>query len=350
MLREREPTRDVSDQKRVNAMSTPTTEIADDFSWAGPELRERLRRDPAEVLQDRGINVPPEIPAGVVVEFARIACLLWVDGRLTSVDRFSIDPADEGLLFGRGAWESTRTVGGVPWLWPLHLDRIRQTAKLLNLNVTPERFPTQEQVAEYVRGLSTQDVVVRLNATAGRPGKPGIVWMSAAAMPMAPVSLKLRSCPSPVQKGQAYLTLKTFQYATRLRIGQQAHLAGFDSALLVDTQGNIEEAAHANIFFKFDDGWATPPADGGLLPGTVRQFLLKQSPVPIREIAVPLARLPEVREAFVTNSNIGIIPVTQIDNQSLPVGPETQSFLRWLHPPQSPGTQYRFVERTGIPR
>jgi branched-subunit amino acid aminotransferase/4-amino-4-deoxychorismate lyase len=317
----------------------------DSFPWASPPLRERLLHDPAGVLQDRGVNVPADLPLPLVHEFVRVAYLLWVEGRVLPLEQFFIDPSDEGLLFGRGVWESTRTVGGMPWLWPLHLGRLRRSAELLAIDVAPERLPDDRQVAEYVRGLTGQDVVVRLNVSAGRPGHAGLVWMSAAPQPVRPPSVRLRSCRNPVQKGQAYLTLKTFQYATRLRIGQEASRVGYDTALLLDADGNLQEAAHANLFVRLPDGWATPTADGGLLPGTVRQHLLERAPLPIRELTIPYTRLSEVREAFVTNSNVGLVPVTQIDGYTYPLGVETQTLHYWLEPPPPAGPQYRFVER-----
>ncbi len=327
-----------------------TPQPAEPWPWASPQLKELLDRDPAAFLRDRGINVPPEMPQSIVHEFVRVAALLWVEGTIVPFERFFIDPSDEGLLFGRGVWESTRTIKGVPWLWPLHLDRMRRTAALLGIELDDARLPASQQVTAYVRGLTNQDVVVRLNVTAGRPGTPGMVWMTAAPQPYPLPSLRLKTCRNPVQKGQAYLTLKTFQYATRMRLGQQANLAGFDSALLIDGDGTVLEAAHANIFLRLPDGWVTPTADGGLLPGTLRQYLLNQSPLPIREQVVPQEQLVEVKEAFVTNSNVGIVPVTQIDATVLPVGEETQSLIRWLEPPPSPGVQYRFVNRVATPR
>jgi branched-subunit amino acid aminotransferase/4-amino-4-deoxychorismate lyase len=320
----------------------------EDWSWSSPALRQQLLTDPAAALKDRGINVSPDLPLEVVQEFVRIAFLLWVDGLVVPLDRFYIDPSDEGLLFGRGAWESTRTVAGVPWLWPLHLDRLWRTAELLGIDVTPGRLPDGKQVSAYVRALTSQDVTVRLNVTAGRPGRSGVVWMSAALRPAPVASLRLRMCPSPVQKGQAYLTLKTFQYATRLRLGQQAAQAGFDTALLLDAEDNLLEAAHANLFVRLPDCWATPTADGGLLPGTVRHFLLERSPLPIRERTIPRGLLAQVQEAFVTNSNVGIVPVTQVDEQRFPIGDETQTLMRWLLPP-APGKQY-YLEPPAVPR
>lgn len=331
-------------------MTQPDSAHGDEWWWANPKLRESVLRDPVAVLRDRGINAPAELPLPIVHEFVRVVWLLWVDGKLTPLDQFYIDPSDEGLLFGRGAWESTRTIDGAPWLWPLHVDRLLRTAALLHINLKPERVPDSEQVKAYVRALTTQDVVVRLNATAGRPGKDGMVWMSAAPQPYRAPSIRLQTRTNPVQKGQPYLLMKTFQYATRLRIGQEVVPAGFDSALLLDAEGNLLEAAHANIFVRLWDGWATPTADGGLLPGTVRQYVLEKSPLPIREQVIPRTALREIQEVFVTNSNVGIVPVTQIDEYHYPIGAETMNLMRWLEPPPPKGVQYRFVERAMTPR
>lgn len=324
--------------------------LNDEWKWASPALKEQLRDDPKAVLRDRGLHVPDEMPLAVIHEFIRVVYLLWVDGVVMPINHFQIDPADEGLLFGRGVWESTRTIGGEPWLWAEHLARMKQSASVLGIALDEARLPTATQVRDYVRGLTGQDVIVRLNATAGRPNHTGLVWMSAAPLPAHAPSMRLQTVRNPVQKGQAYLTLKTFHYATRLRLGQQANNTGYDSALLLDDQGNVLEASHANIFLRLPDGWVTPKADGGLLPGTVRHVLIVGSPFPIREQVVPQSLLSQVREAFVTNSNVGIVPVVQIDQHTYGVGEETLALKRWLEPPTPAGTQYHFVNRVVVPR
>ncbi|MFT2543491.1 aminotransferase class IV, partial [Escherichia coli] len=70
--------------------------------------------------------------------------------------------------------------------------------------------------------------------------------------------------------------------------------------------------------------WVTPTADGGLLPGTLRRHLLDHSPLPIREQVVPVSRLAGVSEVFLTNSNVGIVPVIRIDDRTYPIGDETR--------------------------
>ena len=323
---------------------------SDPFPWASPALRQRLLADPKAVLADRGLTAPDDLPADVLKEFVSVACKVWVEGKVIPFDQFFIDPADEGLLFGRGLWESTRTADGVPWLWPLHVERLLESAKILHIDLAPERVPSAAQVTEFVRAMTYQDVVIRLNATAGRPGHLGMVWMTAAPMPVVPESVRLKSAYSPVAKGLSHLTLKTFQYASRLNISQLATEAGFDSALMLDAAGNVMEAAHANVFFFTRDGWITPKSDGGFLPGTVRRHLLENSPSPIREAIIPRPAVAQAFEAFVTNSNSGIVPVTQIDEIAFPVGPETQKLMRWIAPPEPVATQYRFQQTTGVRR
>jgi branched-subunit amino acid aminotransferase/4-amino-4-deoxychorismate lyase len=300
--------------------------------------------DPARLLRDRGVHPPADLPPALLAEFARVVSHLWIDGGVVPLDAFRLDPADEGLLFGRGAWESARTFGGKPWLWDLHLGRLTQTCDLLGFPVDPGRLPTAAQVAAFVRGLTAQDVLVRLNVTAGPPGRPGKVWLSAGPLPAVPAHLALRSCPNPVGKGHAYLTLKTFQYATRLRLHRQAVEAGFDSALVLDDHGHIQEAAHANVFVRLADGWATPLADGGFLPGTVRQHVLRNAPLPVREAVLPFAALGRATEVFVTNSNAGVVPVTRVDGFEFPVGRETL-LLRQSLVPSAAGVEWRFVNR-----
>ena len=239
---------------------------------------------------------------------------------------------------------------GVPWLWPLHVERLVESARILHIDLAPERIPTAGQITEFVRSMTYQDVVVRVNVTAGRPGHTGMVWMTAVALPLVAPALTLKSAYTPVAKGLSHLTLKTFQYASRLAITQQAHDAGFDTALILDADGNVMEAVHANVFFFSQDGWITPKVDGGFLPGTVRRHLMENSPSPIREAIISRAAVGQLSEAFVTSSNAGIVPVTRFDDIEFGVGLETRKLLRWIEPTTRVATQYRFKETKAVRR
>ncbi len=310
-----------------------TPPAADPLWWADPAQKPRIEADPAGVLREYGVNVSAATPARAVLDTLRLVSVVWVDGQLVSRDRFHLDPFDQGLVYGRGAWEATRTVGGVPWLWREHLDRLRHTASLLGIDLTPHALPDEAEVMRFVRQLTAADVVVRLNVTAGQPHRPGVLWMTASLRNAPRASVKLRTARSPVPPGHPDLAWKSFQYAGRYRVAAEATAAGFDGALLVDATGTVLESDCANVFVRLPEGWVTPAADADLfLPGTVRNHVLKSGPLPVTEVNLPASRLPEASELFLTNSNLGAVPVSGLDGRPLAVGEETLRFVRWLTP------------------
>jgi para-aminobenzoate synthetase/4-amino-4-deoxychorismate lyase len=71
--------------------------------------------------------------------------------------------------------------------------------------------------------------------------------------------------------------------------------------LLVDTDGLVLEAAYANVWIVDGDDLLTPPADGRILPGTVRATLLASEPG-AREEPIELERLASAESIFLTSS------------------------------------------------
>jgi branched-subunit amino acid aminotransferase/4-amino-4-deoxychorismate lyase len=74
--------------------------------------------------------------------------------------------------------------------------------------------------------------------------------------------------------------------------------------LLVDTDGAILEAAHANVWIVEGDALVTPPADGRILPGLTRAALLAGTRG-AREEPVTLNRLERANAIFLTSSIAG---------------------------------------------
>jgi para-aminobenzoate synthetase/4-amino-4-deoxychorismate lyase len=81
-------------------------------------------------------------------------------------------------------------------------------------------------------------------------------------------------------------------------------------ALLVDLDGQVLEAAHANVWIVEGQELVTPPLDGRLLPGTVRASLLADPPAGLeaREESIDLERLAAADELFLTSSVRGVHP------------------------------------------
>ncbi len=85
-----------------------------------------------------------------------------------------------------------------------------------------------------------------------------------------------------------------------------AGLARGATPLLLDTDGCVLEAAYANVWIVEGDELVTPPADGRILPGTVRAGMLGDGAA--REEPIDLERLAEADEVFLTSSITGRHP------------------------------------------
>lgn len=99
--------------------------------------------------------------------------------------------------------------------------------------------------------------------------------------------------------------------------GLQAERAGFDDALLFGPDGDIREAAIANVGF-FDGAELVWP-DGPALRGITMQLLeraLAADGVRSRRATVRLGDLGSFRAAFLTNS-LGIAPLARVDDRKL---------------------------------
>jgi para-aminobenzoate synthetase/4-amino-4-deoxychorismate lyase len=77
--------------------------------------------------------------------------------------------------------------------------------------------------------------------------------------------------------------------------------------LIVDTDGLVLEAAHANIWIVEQERLLTPPADGRILAGVTRAVLLDHDPS-AREEPIDLTRLARADAMFLTSSISGRHP------------------------------------------
>jgi para-aminobenzoate synthetase/4-amino-4-deoxychorismate lyase len=81
--------------------------------------------------------------------------------------------------------------------------------------------------------------------------------------------------------------------------------------LIVDLDGDVLEAAYANVFIVEGTHLVTPPLDGRQLPGTVRARVLALHPA--REERLTLDRIAGADELLLASSIRGIHPARLVD-------------------------------------
>ncbi len=120
---------------------------------------------------------------------------------------------------------------------------------------------------------------------------------------------------------------KTMNYLPYLLVRTRAQEKGFEDAILTNTANEICECTTSNLFFFREDRLETPDVSCGLLPGVLREALMKcmeQAGEPVREVKLAGEALPSCDEIFVTNSLVEVLPVGRVDQDEYPVRERTR--------------------------
>jgi branched-chain amino acid aminotransferase len=114
---------------------------------------------------------------------------------------------------------------------------------------------------------------------------------------------------------------KTGEHLFHVLAVREARAHGAHEALLVDGAGCVTEGASSNVFAIRGGVLETPPLGAGILAGVTRGVVLEVAGglgVRVEERPLPLSRLPEADEAFLTSTVREVLPVVRVGER--PVG------------------------------
>ncbi len=123
----------------------------------------------------------------------------------------------------------------------------------------------------------------------------------------------------PGSEERAYKHLNRAQWGDALRATRRA---GFDEAILSDGAGRVVEGCVSNVFVVRDGLLLTPALECGPLPGIMRAQVLEVARahhLEAREAIIAVSHLESASEVWLTNSLIGIRPVSHLAGRALPV-------------------------------
>lgn len=228
----------------------------------------------------------------------------------------------EEFPFGEGLFETLPWKNG-PVLFEAHWERLRASCRALNYSFPFQRDLILKALHEKIQDESILRIVYR-----NENGSPSLSAqiLKPRAIPKSVVLLPVTISPHPLARH------KVTQRETYEALRKKALDAGAYDALLLSPEGNVLETTRANIFVKVNGVLKTPPLNGQILPGVVRNQVIQSmnaepfgdSPRPgnanlgtvpkisIREELITQNQLAAAEEIFITNSVIGIVPASLI--------------------------------------
>ena len=211
---------------------------------------------------------------------------------------------DDGFSFGIGAFETMSVVKGRCVMARDHISRL--TSALEDLGIA--RRISEQDIAEVVSDGHLDGMVLKVEVSE----RNTIFSDRPNPYDDARHSRGFDLCVSDVRRNETspFTFMKTLQYGDSITEKRKAMSNGFDESLFLNSRGEICEGATTNIFFTDGDRIVTPPIACGLLPGTLRAYVVRNFDV--TETVLRMDDLDRFDGCFVTNSLMGAMPVNSI--------------------------------------
>jgi 4-amino-4-deoxychorismate lyase len=264
---------------------------------------------------------------------------LWlVNGRATAVD-----PADRGLAYGDGLFETMAAANGaIRWL-DYHLERLDDGCRRLAIP-TPDAATIRSEIAAHCPPAGR--AVVKLIVTRGAGGRgypppessePTRI-LSISDWPDRPAryyaeGIAVQVCSLRLAESSALAGLKHLCRLEQVLAQIELRGSGCDHGLMLDNGGRVVGGTSSNVFAVRDGVLLTPALTRCGIRGVMRRVVLETA----AELGIVTSErdltLPDVQaadELFVTNALIGIWPIARLDARNFPLGATTRRLMRRL--------------------
>ena len=258
--------------------------------------------------------------------------IVYLNGSLIPRSQAKISVLDYGFLYGFGLFETMRAYEGQVFRLDSHLNRLARSAEILGLPI--QALDLKGAVMLTIQANKLGDARIRITISIGEGNmtpdtsmctQPTVLILAGEYHPYpeqiyqkgfsAEVCSIRRNSQSPLSR------LKSANYLENILARQEARAVGVDEAICLNEKGLLAEASMSNIFLVNDGILQTPGEDSGILPGITREVALQlasQLDINTFEGDIMPDELFQAQEAFLTNSLIEIMPLTEIDGK--PVG------------------------------
>jgi branched-chain amino acid aminotransferase len=283
----------------------------------------------------------------------------WMDGEIVPVSDAKISVLDWGFTRSDCTYDVASVRNGAFFRLDDYLERFQRSLAKVRIEV-PQKTEEMRDIVHAVVGRSgLQDSYVAMVASRGVPLIPGtrdprqcgnhfFAWCIPYVHVIKP-EIAARGAhlfiPDDVRRippDSVDPTAKNYHWGDLTRGLFEALDAGFDTAVLLDHQGNVTEGPGFNVFSLKGNSVRTPVT--GVLEGITRRTVLELCSelgldTEVRPIA--LSEFMESDEVFTATTGGGVAPVTRINDRVFSndaPGPETrrisETYLSWFDRPE----------------
>ncbi len=257
---------------------------------------------------------------------------IFLNGNIVTEEEALVSVRDRGFLYGDGIFETLRSYNGMPFLLKEHLHRLASSAQYLEIPLHYRLEELQIIVGNLLKRNKLKDALIRITLSRGESPHYGLQPPKEAKPTLIIQAHSFRPHPEEAYKQGMQLILssyrrsttcplarhKTANFLTGIMARQEAAKREAQDALFLNTEGQVCEATVSNIFLVESGKVVTPALVANILPGITRKKVLdicQMEGIPFSEELFGVERLFNADEAFLTNSLMEIMPISQIEDR-----------------------------------
>lgn len=256
--------------------------------------------------------------------------VLWNE-EIVDESEVKIDIEDRGYQFGDGIYEVIRIYDGYMYMEKEHLDSLWVSAEKIRMTLPFTREELSQRLHRLAQEVGLENARVYFQVTRGT-AKPRLHDFPnpKEVQPVLMADIQPASRPSAKQnigiragfvedKRWLHCDIKSISLLGNIMALDEAQQKGYDEAVLV-RDGIVTEASASNLWMVKDEVLYTHPDGNLVLPGIAKikiRELVKALGIELKEEAFTEKELLAADECFKTSSVAEIMPIIEIDNQTI---------------------------------
>ena len=253
-----------------------------------------------------------------------------------------ISVADRGLHYGDGLFETLAVDAGTPLLWDAHLQRLLSGCERLRMPA-PDVNVLADEAAQLCAGQTR--AVLKIIVTRG-PSARGYApprhavptrILNRSPWPDHPAAyarygVAVDWCATPLARNPLLAGIKHLNRLEQV-LARAEYAAPQAEGLMCDTERAVISGTMSNLFIVSGGTLVTPDLSQSGVAGVLRAQVLivaRARGLGCREAWLKPAEVEAAEELFLTNSIIGLWPVTRLGARTYPLGEITQTLQQAL--------------------
>ena len=247
------------------------------------------------------------------------------NGTLLAFEDVKITPANRAFNYGDAVFETVKILNGKLVFWEEHYFRLMASMRMIRMRI-PIEFTLEFLESEIQKTVATQESNAQLRVRLSVFRKDGGFYTPKTnevdyLITADTISYQTKeSYQIDLYKdffvNSGYLsTIKSTNKLTNTLASIYAEENDLDNCILLNERKGVVEVTNANIFLLKDNVVKTPPLSEGCLKGILRgkviELLEKKDDIEVEETTITPFELQKADEIFITNSIMGIQPVTR---------------------------------------